>query len=314
MADTGSSFRVRIIDLIRSCQERITVALEELEGGDFLRDSWEREDHRGTGQSNLVQGGKVLGKGGVNFTQLEITLMKELAHSATLRGIDIDMDNLSQYNLFATGVSLVIHPVNPMVPTVHLNYRYIEISKGDTVVDWWFAGGADLTPYYLFTEDAVEFHQALKNACDGLDTSFYPKWKKDCDEYFLIKHRKMTRGIGGIFFDDLNTYSKEELMNLVNRCTDAFISSYGSIVTRRKDLTYTDAEKFWQEIRRGHYVEFNLVYDRGTKFGLQTPDANIEAIFMPMPLVARWEYKYSPEVGSREYEVLEVLKHPREWV
>jgi coproporphyrinogen III oxidase len=314
MADTDLSFRDRIIDLIRSCQERITASLEEIEGSNFLRDSWTRHDNRGSGQANVIQHGRVFSKGGVNFTQIEMTLMKELAMSATTRGKDIDMNNLNQYNLFATGVSLVIHPDNPMVPTVHANYRYIEITKGDTVIDWWFAGGADLTPYYLFVEDVVEFHQGLKDACDGLDKSLYPKWKKECDSYFLIKHRKFTRGVGGIFFDDLNCFSKEDLMNLVTRCVDAFISSYCSIVIRRKDLPYTDTERFWQEVRRGHYIEFNLVYDRGTMFGLRTPDSNIEAIFMPCPPVARWEYKYSPEEGSREHELLEALKNPRDWI
>lgn len=309
-----SAFRDEVATAIMRLQEDMTLALEEIEGKPFVRDAWTRPDDNGFGQANIVQDGRVFSKGGVNFTRICMPLNQAIARAMSERGKNIDQGALGEYALFATGVSMVIHPVNPMVPTIHLNYRYLEITKQDEVVEWWFAGGSDLTPYYLFTEDVVQFHRSLKDALDPYNASFYPAFKHECDGYFQIKHRGISRGVGGIFFDDVASLEPSRLLEMLQSCGRAFISTYPEIARRRMDLPYTKAETRWQEVRRGHYVEFNLCYDRGTKFGLMTPDANLEAIFMPMPLKARWEYKLSVEPGSREAELVEVLKHPKDWL
>lgn len=187
---------------------------------------------------------------------------------------------------FAAGLSAVIHPRNPMVPTVHFNYRYFEIIQPDGSTQWWFGGGTDLTPYYVNEDDFKHFHKTLKEACDKHDKSYYPKFKKWCDEYFHISHRKECRGIGGIFFDDLEEPSKEEAFQFVQSCADAVIPSYIPLVRQHKDDAYGYAERQWQLLRRGRYVEFNLIYDRGTKFGLHTPEARFESILVSLPLTA----------------------------
>lgn len=313
MSGPDTSFRAQAIAKIQTMQEAITRSLEQVEGAEFHRDQWTRQDGNGHGQSNIIQRGNVFEKGGVNFTTLELPLNKGIAEAMSARGKTIDMAALEQYRIFAAGVSFVIHPFNPHVPTVHGNYRFMEVTKGSEVIDWWFAGGSDLTPYYLYEEDCVLFHTQLKTACDTLGPEVYPKYKKWCDEYFFIRHRGVSRGIGGIFFDDVNIYERPLLLAFIGNCAQAFVDSYPVIASRRKDIASTDAERYWQEIRHGHYVEFNMVYDRGTKFGLQTPDANIEAVLMPMPTTARWEYKHQVEPGSREAALVEVLTHPREW-
>jgi coproporphyrinogen III oxidase len=308
-----SDFRDTVLSVITTLQADMTAALEAVEGQPFVRDSWTREDGNGFGQANIIQKGRVFQKGGVNFTRITMPLNPGIAKAMSDRGKQIDTSVLAEYSLFAVGVSMVIHPVNPMVPTIHLNYRYLEITRQDQVIDWWFAGGSDLTPYYLFPEDCRLFHRTLKQATDLYDESFYPAFKKECDQYFFITHRGFARGVGGIFFDDLNTLEPTVLLEMLQSCGRAFIEAYPEIVRRRMDLPYTKAEVHWQEVRRGHYVEFNLCYDRGTKFGLMTPDANLEAIFMPMPLKARWEYKLKYDSGSREAELLAVLREPKDW-
>jgi len=247
---------------------------------------------------------------------------------------------------FAAGLSLVIHPRHPDAPTVHANYRYFEIteeqgteSTGEPakIIAWWFGGGSDLTPAYLFPEDAKHFHETLKHACDPYGENLYPAFKKWCDEYFFIPHRKESRGIGGIFFDDLSTHDHKrlptggrprestEIWAFVRSCGDAFLPSYLPILHRRInsperiETPLQEAEEHkrrWQLLRRGRYVEFNLVYDRGTKFGLMTPGARIESILMSLPETARWEYcsEMGQEKGTSEYELLEVLRSPRDWV
>ncbi|XP_009328922.1 PREDICTED: oxygen-dependent coproporphyrinogen-III oxidase, mitochondrial, partial [Pygoscelis adeliae] len=214
----------------------------------------------------------------------------------------------------AMGVSSVIHPKNPHVPTMHFNYRYFEIEEADGTKQWWFGGGTDLTPTYLNEEDAVHFHKTLKEACDKHGLKLYPKYKKWCDDYFYIKHRGERRGIGGIFFDDVDSPSKEEVFQFVKSCAKAVVPCYIPIVKRHCHDSFTPEEKLWQQLRRGRYVEFNLVYDRGTKFGLLTPGSRIESILMSLPLTARWEYMHTPPESSKEAEILEVLRNPKDWV
>lgn len=273
---------------------RITSSLELIETTPFTKDKWTRPDSLGWGQSNIIQRGKYIEKGGVNVTELEIPL--------------------AEHSFYAVGVSLVIHPWNPHVPTIHLNYRYIEILLSNEVVDWWVAGGSDLTPYYINRDDTVLFHSALKESCDAFDIEFYPRYKRECDNYFWIKHRNFARGLGGIFFDDLTSLDSGKALEFIDSCGRAFIRSYPEILNRRKDQEFSKEQRKWQKIKRGHYVEFNLCYDRGTSVGLMTPDANIEAIFMSIPLNASWEYKHCPQPGSPEEELLEILKNPIDWV
>lgn len=199
---------------------------------------------------------------------------------------------------------------------VHLNYRYFEVVDQNTgeVSAWWFGGGSDLTPSYLVEEDAKHFHQTLKDACDKHDASYYPKYKKWCDDYFWISHRGEARGIGGIFFDDLESRDSESIFSFVQDCGKSFLPSYVPILKQRMNESFTEEQKLWQQLRRGRYVEFNLVHDRGTKFGLATPGARIESILISLPLTARWEYMHSPEKGTQEDKMLQVLKKPRDWL
>jgi coproporphyrinogen III oxidase len=225
--------------------------------------------------------------------------------------------NIDGDKWFAAGLSLVIHPVNPFVPTVHCNYRMLELyNEEDILTDRWFGGGSDLTPYYLFEEDARHFHQIYKTVCDGFDPSLYPQFKKDCDEYFVNKHRNNEqRGIGGIFYDHRRQDSRYDLdfwINFGKACGNAFLEAYLPIVEKRKDLSYTERNKRWQEIRRGRYVEFNLIHDRGTLFGLKT-GGRIESILMSLPPTVRFEYNYQPEPGSEEDKMLQVCLHPKDW-
>jgi len=252
------------------------------------------------------------------------------AAAAQMKSRGLNLPNVSATQkapFFACGVSLVIHPWNPMAPTTHANYRYFEVMdpvSGETV--WWFGGGSDLTPSYLFEEDAIEFHQAQKEACDKHDPTFYGRFKKWCDEYFYLPHRGETRGIGGIFYDDLDESAtapkdkttederKEALRQFAIDSCAGLVKSYPAIVERRKNMPFTEEQKRWQQLRRGRYVEFNIAIDRGTKFGLQTPGSRIESILMSLPLTARWEYMHSPAPGSEEDKLYQVVKHPREWV
>jgi coproporphyrinogen III oxidase len=224
---------------------------------------------------------------------------------------------VGESNFFACGLSLVIHPLNPYVPTVHANWRYFELYDTEgKILDSWFGGGADLTPYYLFKEDGKHFHSTLKKAMDGFGDELYPKYKQQCDEYFINKHRdNEARGIGGVFYDYLRPRDKEDAARLFafqQANGNAFLDAYLPIVSRRKDMAYGDQEKDWQELRRGRYVEFNLIHDRGTLFGLKT-NGRTESILMSLPPRARWEYNYQPPAGSKEAELVEYLK-PRDWV
>ena len=292
---------------ILGLQQTICRVLEEVDGkAVFNKDEWTRPEGGG-GLSCVIADGRVFEKGGVNtsavFGQLPETMQKAFG--------------VGDSSFFACGLSLVIHPLNPFVPTVHANWRYFELyDEAGERKDSWFGGGSDLTPYYVFQEDGQHFHNSLKNAMDPFGEKWYPTCKKQCDEYFINKHRNNeARGIGGVFYDYLRPSNDEEAMNFMafqKANGNAFLSAYLPIVEKRKDIEYGDREKRWQEIRRGRYVEFNLIHDRGTLFGLKT-NGRTESILMSLPPRARWEYNYQPEAGSREAETVEMLK-PREWV
>ena len=294
--------------LVRDAQNKICNEIESLDGGTFHEDTWEREGGGG-GCSRVLQDGSVFEKAGVNVSVVHGTLSEQAA-SQMGGGTELGATHL---NFFATGVSLVLHPHNPHAPTVHANYRYFERGSEDAPAAWWFGGGCDLTPSYLYEEDAIHFHKTHKEACDKHDSTYYPKFKKWCDDYFTIPHRGEARGIGGIFFDNLNQRSPQEHLSFVQSCADAFLPAYLPIIERRKDSSFTQDQKQWQQLRRGRYVEFNLVYDRGTAFGLRT-GGRIESILMSLPLTSRWEYDHHPKGGSPEAQLIEVLKNPRDWL
>ena len=291
---------------IVALQNEICEALEKADGlAKFIGDKWNRAEGGG-GLSKVIAHGKVFEKGGVNISSVHGELPQSMRETFGVSGKDF----------FACGLSLVIHPLNPYVPTVHANWRYFELydEEGKTV-DSWFGGGSDLTPYYIFEEDGKHFHVMLKNAMDQFDTELYPKYKEHCDKYFVNKHRdNEARGIGGVFYDYLRPLDAEDAQRLVDfqkANGDAFLKAYLPIVEKRKDIPYEAREVQWQEIRRGRYVEFNLVHDRGTLFGLKT-NGRTESILMSMPPRARWEYNFQPEPGTAEAKLLEYLK-PRDW-
>ncbi len=278
-------------------QDKICRAIEEVDGeARFREDNWMREGGGG-GRTRVMEEGAVFEKAGVNFSAVEGVLPEEFAKK-------IELGEGREF--FATGVSLVLHPRNPYAPTVHANFRYLE--KGDAR---WFGGGSDLTPYYPFREDASHFHLAFKEACDKHDPDYYPRFKKWCDEYFFIKHRNETRGVGGIFFDYLQG-DMEMLFAFVKDVGEAFLPAYLPIVELRRHQSYGEREREFQLIRRGRYVEFNLVYDRGTIFGLETR-GRTESILMSLPPLARWVYDYKPAPDSAEAEAWTYFK-PQDWV
>lgn len=314
----ASPMRLRMEKFVKEKQMEIVQALEAVDGSKFQVDEWQRKEGGG-GITCVLQDGNVFEKAGVGISVVYGSLPKagiikmRANHKNLVDGEKIP-DSLE---FFAAGLSLIVHPKNPMAPTVHLNYRYFETAKPDgTSGAWWFGGGSDLTPNYIFDEDAVQFHRSLKDACDGHNKDYYPRFKKWCDEYFYNKHRNESRGIGGIFFDDLDetVQDKENLFAFIKDSLDSFAPTYTAIVNRRKDMPFTEEEKEWQQIRRGRYVEFNLVHDRGTSFGLNTPGARVESILMSLPLTAGWKYMHEPKPDSREAKLVEVLKHPKEWV
>lgn len=303
--------------LIRLKQQEITAGIAGLDTVEFRTDSWTRGEGGGGGQSMVIQNGTTFEKGGVNISIVHGVLPPQAVTRMRVNHKNIEgCGEDGSVNFFACGLSLVIHPINPHAPTTHLNYRYFETTNPESgeVQAWWFGGGADLTPSYLYEEDAKNFHQLHKDALDKHDTELYPKYKKWCDEYFFIKHRNESRGIGGIFFDDFDTKPADEILKIVESCFDAFLPSYLPAVIKRKDLPYTDEQKQWQQIRRGRYVEFNLVLDRGTQFGLQTPGSRVESILMSLPATASWVYDHHPEEGTEEDKLVKILQNPIEWV
>ncbi|KAM4548409.1 oxygen-dependent coproporphyrinogen-III oxidase, mitochondrial [Odontesthes bonariensis] len=298
--------------LIMKTQTEFCKALQEVDGGSFKVDRWERKEGGG-GISCVMQDGKVFEKAGVNVSVVFGNLTEEAAKQMRSRGKVLKGKD-GKLPFCAMGVSSVIHPKNPHIPTVHFNYRYFEIEEEDGSKQWWFGGGTDLTPVYVDKEDAFHFHNTLKEACDKHDPQYYPDFKKWCDRYFYVRHRGETRGIGGIFFDDLDSPNQEEAFNFVKSCAHTVVPCYLPIVYKHLNDTFTDEEKDWQQVRRGRYVEFNLVYDRGVKFGLATPGSRIESILMSLPLTAKWEYMHEPAKGTKEAEMLDVLRNPKEWV
>jgi coproporphyrinogen III oxidase len=295
MTSTATTFGIRVQDWVDELQRDLIRELEHLDGaGRFVLDVWQRPGGGG-GVTAVITNGALFERAGVN-------------HSAVWGDFsDIALERMGgkERRFFATGISLVLHPHNPMVPTVHANFRYFE--RGD---DAWFGGGSDLTPYYPYEEDARHFHRALKAVCDRHDPSYYKRFKAWCDDYFLLPHRGEMRGVGGIFFDDLRT-DLEKTFAFARDCGAGFLESYIPIVQRRRNEPYGERERQFQLYRRGRYVEFNLIYDRGTSFGLAT-QGRTESILMSLPPLARWEYDWTPEPGSREEAALRFLQ-PRDW-
>ncbi len=317
--------RQRVSTFLKGLQDQICQTLEGVDGEQqFQQDSWEREEGGG-GRSRVLRSGKVFEQGGVNFSEV---WGKDLPPSVL-----VQRPEAAGHGFYATGTSMVLHPQNPYIPTVHLNYRYFEAGPV-----WWFGGGIDLTPYYPFHADAAHFHQTLKQACDRHHSDYYPTFKRWCDEYFYLKHRQESRGVGGIFFDYQDgrgklyrgpdaqgpaaTYSDsvgavepqswEQIFEFVQACGNAFLPAYVPIVERRKDTEWGDRQRDFQLYRRGRYVEFNLIYDRGTIFGLQT-NGRTESILMSLPPLVRWEYCFSPEPNTPEVELYDVFLKPQDW-
>ena len=292
---------------ILTLQVSICKALEDVDGkAVFVNDEWVRPEGGG-GLSCVMTDGNIFEKGGVNTSAVFGKLPKAMQEAL----------GVEESNFFACGLSLVMHPLNPYIPTVHANWRYFELyNDAYEKMDSWFGGGSDLTPYYIFPEDGRHFHTTLKQAMDPFGEEWYIKCKKHCDEYFINKHRDdEARGIGGVFYDYLRPESEEEaekFFSFQKANGNAFLPAYLPIVEKRRDMKFGEKETWWQEIRRGRYVEFNLIYDRGTLFGLKT-NGRTESILMSLPPRARWEYNYQPEAGSREAETIEMLK-PRKWV
>ncbi|MEQ9102432.1 MAG: oxygen-dependent coproporphyrinogen oxidase [Imperialibacter sp.] len=291
-----------ITNWFKGLQDNICVSLEAADGiGSFEEDAWDRPGGGG-GRSRVIRNGKVIEKGGVNFSAVWGPTPEKVLQSF----------GLDQADFYATGVSIVLHPSNPFVPIIHMNVRYFEMSNGVC----WFGGGIDLTPHYVNPNDAVYFHQALKNTCDRHNPTYYPKFKEWADNYFYVQHRHETRGIGGIFFDHLKAedeISMDDRWKFVQDVGNTFAPTYTHFMASNSSLPYGEREKNWQMLRRGRYVEFNLVLDRGTKFGLET-DGRIESILMSLPPLAGWEYNHQPEAGTPEHETLLSLKKGINWL
>ncbi|OYD44603.1 coproporphyrinogen III oxidase [Sphingobacterium cellulitidis] len=293
----------QIAEKYKEIQDEISQALEALDGkAHFVEELWEREGGGG-GRTRIIQHGNILEKGGVNFSAVHGKLPEQIKKAF---GVEED-------EFFATGVSIVIHPNNPWVPIIHMNIRYFELNEEVR----WFGGGIDLTPHYVDEQDASYFHQELKRVCDQYSAEFYPKFKDWADNYFFIKHREETRGIGGIFYDKLTPQkagiSDQEIFDFSCDLGHLFPKVYSELVNRSRDKQFTEAEKNWQLLRRGRYVEFNLVYDAGTKFGLET-NGRIESILMSLPEQANWFYNFKTEAGSKEEKTLSLLKKGVNWV
>ncbi len=287
-------------------QQDICDQLEQVDGeASFIKDNWEKENGAGGGLTRVLTHGAVFEQAGVNFSIVHGDNMP--ASATALR------PELAGRSFSALGVSLVIHPHNPYAPTSHANVRFFIAEKEGEDPIWWFGGGFDLTPYYGFDEDCILWHQMAKDACDPFGEEVYPKYKKWCDDYFYMKHRDEQRGVGGLFFDDLNEGGFDQCFAFMQSVGNSYIKAYRPIVERRKDTPFTDHERQFQLYRRGRYVEFNLVYDRGTLFGLQT-GGRTESILMSLPPLVRWEYQYKPETGSEEEKLYEYYIKPQDWL
>ena len=289
----------------KGLQQQICVQLEDADGkGKFLTDAWQRQGGGG-GLTRVLNEGKIIEKGGVNFSEVW-----GKTPEAVLKSMELPLNDSSDF--FATGVSIVIHPHSPMVPIIHMNVRYFEMSNGT----WWFGGGMDLTPHYVDIDDAKYFHHQLKSTCDRHHPSYYSKFKTWADDYFFLKHRNETRGVGGIFFDYLKAdddFTRDSRFDFVKSVGSAFSPIYTHFMKKNHSLPFGDEEKRWQQLRRGRYVEFNLVWDRGTKFGLDT-DGRTESILMSLPPLAQWQYRYEPTTDSAESKTLDFLRKGIDWI
>lgn len=302
-----STLKDQFYAYIQNLQDQICAALEAEDGkATFQEDLWDRPGGGG-GRTRIIENGDVFEKGGVNISAVHGELPDSMKAYF----------NVKEGDFFACGLSMVIHPKSPMVPTVHANWRYFELyNAAGEVVDSWFGGGQDLTPYYLFDEDAAHFHTICKRACDVHDPDFYKTYKKQCDNYFWNAHRNEARGVGGLFFDYLKVRPERNMQqwyDFVTEVGNSFIQAYVPIVQKRKGLSYTPEQREWQEVRRGRYVEFNLVHDKGTLFGLKT-NGRIESILMSLPPHVQWKYNHRPKPGTEEARLLEVLEKPKAWV
>ena len=290
---------------IDSLQERITSDLEKLDGkSKFIKDNWEREKGGG-GLTMILENGDAFEKAGVNVSKVYGNLPESMSK----------LLKVNQSHFFACGISLVLHPKNPMAPTFHANLRYFELYEHNVLKDRWFGGGLDLTPYYIFEEDIVHFHKSCKKVCDSYNEGFYSKYKRKCDEYFWNSHRNEARGVGGLFFDycrESNEMNIDNWFSFISDLGNSFLKSYVPIIKKRKDLDYNNSHEKWQQIRRGRYVEFNLLHDKGTLFGLKT-NGRIESILISMPPKAQWVYDQTPSKGSEEEKLLNILKSPKKW-
>ena len=302
-----STMSTQVREYLLDLQSRILAALEQADGHAFHRDSWTRPQGgrlEGDGISSVLEDGALFERAGCNFSSVR---GNSLPPSATQQRAE-----LAGAPFTAMGVSLVLHPRNPYVPTVHLNVRLLSVQPADKPAMSWFGGGMDLTPYYGFEEDAVHFHRTCKRALDPLDPGYYPRFKAWCDEYFFLKHRGEARGIGGIFFDDFHAPGHDAGFALMRATGEAFLDAYLPIVQRRRDLPFGEREREFQALRRGRYVEFNLVWDRGTLFGLQS-GGRTESILMSMPPQVRWRYDWKPEPGTAEAKLYQQFLPPRDW-
>ncbi len=297
-----STEAVRIF--LRGLQQHIVTRLEQLDGSPFRRDGWERAEGGG-GLSCLLEEGNLFERAGVSFSHVFGSALPPSASASR--------PELAGRGFQAMGVSLVLHPRNPYVPTVHMNVRYFVAEKSGTDPVWWFGGGMDLTPYYAFEEDAVHFHRTCKAALDPYGEHYHPRFKKWCDEYFYLKHRKEPRGVGGIFFDDLADQDFDFSLRLMSNVGQHFLPAYEPIVEHRRDHAYGERERDFQAYRRGRYVEFNLVFDRGTLFGLQS-QGRTESILMSLPPIVKWRYDWHPEPGSAEARLYTDFLVARDWI
>jgi len=291
-------------DYLSDLQVKIVEAIQLVDGKNFLIDSWQRKEG-GAGTTAILEDGNIFERAGIGFSYVTGTKLPK-----TATNVHPEVENRKWE---AMGVSLVFHPHNPFIPTVHMNIRFFIASKNKETDIWWFGGGMDLTPYYGFKEDVIHFHQTIKNSLDTFDDNLYPKFKKNCDEYFLLKHRNEPRGVGGIFFDDFNENNFEYCFKLIQSVGNNLTKAYLPIIQKRKEIKFTKKEKDFQLYRRSRYVEFNLLQDRGTLFGIQSK-GRVESILMSMPPLVKWSYDWKPEKGSAEEKLYTDFLIPKNWV
>lgn len=295
----------KVLDVLQSLQDKLCEGFEQVDGqAKFIEDSWQREQGGG-GKTRVISDGQIFEKGGVNFSHVFGTQMPASATAGR--------PELAGRSFEAMGVSIVMHADNPFIPTSHANVRFFIAEKSGEEPVWWFGGGFDLTPYYGFEEDCVSWHQHAKNACAPYGDDVYPRYKQWCDEYFYLKHRNEARGIGGLFFDDLNDWEFDKCLSYIQDVGEAYLAAYVEIIERRRNHSFNQQQKDFQLYRRGRYVEFNLVYDRGTLFGLQS-NGRTESILMSLPPVVKWGYEYAPEPNSEEARLAESFLKPRDWL